>query len=164
MVYTAMIKVWCYKLKKKSDLYAFTATKDFKKEFENIRDMKSFDKKTFVFTENEFRLFMSINKNQKLERLPLSCGSLDSSIIGTYEEEIKLEETINQLSFNAHSIITKIDRYPIKKKYIKIIKEFCNITTKEYDKHILLINEFKLFYELFKETFDSSVLENKCEK
>lgn len=159
-----MIKVWCYKLKNSQDLYAFTATKEFKKEFENIRDMKSFNKKSFVFTENEFKLFIAINKDQKLERLPLSCGSLDSSIIGTHTEEIKMEETINQLAFNAHSIIDKIDKYPIKKKYKKVIKEFCDITMKEYDMCVLRIDEFKIFYDLFKETFDSSLLENKCEK
>lgn len=156
------MKVWCYKLVAERELYAFTCTKSFKDLFEDFRDMKAFRKKSFNLDGFELEAFMSQNRMKKLIEIPLFNQDTQSYIIGTQQEEIELEESIEFLYNDTMELITLAQTSNLKKKYKKAICRLCDISEYTADgctdlTPTIIIDEFKLFYTLNKRTFDASI-------
>lgn len=161
------MKVYLYYLKNK--LYAFTTNKVYKSDFEYQRNMECFTKRVETMDSTLFQAFSYKEKNKMMIEIPLSDSTDEYfMIIGTPEEEIKLDQTVSDMDKEFSDILKYLKQIPFKKKYKKAIKSLSVISElrkispklpesdEEEIENLYTINFLSLFYNLFKDTFETN--------
>lgn len=162
-----LMKVYLYYLKNK--LYAFTTNKVYKSDFEYQRNMECFTKRVETMDSALFQAFSYKEKNKMMIEIPLSDSTDEYfMIIGTQEEEIILDQTVSDMDKEFSDILKYLKQIPFKKKYKKAIKSLSVISElrkispklpesdEEEIENLYTINFLSLFYNLFKDTFETS--------
>ena len=164
----AKVKVYLYFLKNEpSNVYAYTTDKGMSKRFEDERDMNLFVKKKVRMDKYECMAFQSKNNFAKLQQDVLNDGKDDFPILMTIYESTALDESCTYIMSTSDLIYSRLGSYPLKDKYLKIIKEITsNIIMNEDDKQptlrVLNINTFKLFCYLFNQSIkETKELDNE---
>ena len=148
------MKVYLFYLKEDPrELYAFTLDKEYKNRFMSERNMNLFYMKKEHMEKNICMVFMNKNKSKQIVRDVLNDGKTDYEILCTVEESTKLSESCEYIEFTCGAIKELIHNYSLKKKYLKSILALTDVIKNQNTNPTLQINTFKLFYELFKNTF-----------
>lgn len=150
-----MTKVTIFKLKGSKEIYAFSINKEYIKIFKEQRNMKLFDIINIELDKYELMVFFNKNKSCQLSKDYLNDGETDIEIVSTVHESDSLSESCDFIYNMALNIEEELDEYPLKKKYLNLIKELTETITLCSEKELtsLNINTFKLFYHLFRNTF-----------
>ena len=98
-------------------------------------------------------VFMNKNKDKMIHKDILNDGEQDYEIYATVFESTSLSESCEYINSTCQSIRDIIHQYSVKKKYLKSILFLTDVIKIENKVPTLKINTFKLFYEIFKETF-----------
>lgn len=148
------MKFYLFFLKKKpKELYAFTMDKSIKENFEFQRNMDLFLVEKVELDKYLGMVFMNKNKDKMIHKDILNDGEQDYEIYATVFESTSLSESCEYINSTCQSIRDIIHQYSVKKKYLKSILFLTDVIKIENKVPTLKINTFKLFYEIFKETF-----------
>lgn len=141
-----------YLLKETKGIYAFTFNKEYMKVFEAQRNMNKFIIKDIKFDDEiMWRSFVASNKNCMLQKDVLFDGKNTIDIICTEEESFGLDVYSNKYSDDLLNLQKALNtEFNVPPKYQKIISE---LTNRLREDESLDIDTFKLFFDLFKNTF-----------
>lgn len=149
------MKVYIFKLKNESNIYAYSINKEYVDIFISQRNMKLFKYQIIDLDKYDFMIFSNKMNNQKLLKDFLYDGENDIEIVATTEESSKLSDSCQYIQDICDFVKHHIHEYNLKNKYLKsILKITDKIILEEENKPVMLnINTFKLFYYLFRNTF-----------
>lgn len=134
----------------KKELYAFTVTKKRRKQFLQERGTDKLKEKIVKMNDKEYNEFSYEFKTKMLVDIPLSNGNKHISLIGTYEEEDKLQYKHDTLLDSSEDCIRAIDRIPFRPDIKNLLMEMVNARNMVYESNL---NTFDLFVDLFQDTF-----------
>ena len=156
------MKFILYRWKDTNELYAWTTNKEYAKSFEESRCMKRFKKTKLELDDIEEKAFMYKNENHMLQQDYLFDGKTDIEVVCTREESAMLDEACGYIHDTISNAALQMKSYPLKKKYLKIIKKITiNLTMQGEKAHgTLNINTFKLFIHLAGKSFGVTPIEN----
>lgn len=177
-------KVYVYRIRGDTAVYAWTTLKKIAKQFERERDMKLYAKDGYYFDEYEFKAFAYKNQSQKIiSDILTDENGEDYELLTTPKEVSMLEESIVQIE-SFYSWIEEESYFYIqlKKKYRALILDIAqSLVSNESDFIIhstdnvmvgdtkptfncLRINTLTLFYKVNAEAFGLTPLwENEDE-
>lgn len=148
--------------KKNRELYAFTENKKYDKLFSQQRCKKSFDRVVIQMNEDDprLRLFRADNSNKLMINIPLTDRNMENiSLIGTYEEEARLDQAHEYVWTTNESIVDKLhelyEEGYITKKFFKNAISIFDYSWTESDIHSTSIDTFHLFWVIHYRTFVS---------
>ena len=144
-----MIKIYIIYLKKSGSVYGWTKNRSLALQFIFTRDIKTFKMKKVKKTEEEFSQFLDFNRDKELTNIYLYDGNTDIDIVGTNKEERELEIAIDLITQKIEESVSKLNSF-LTVDEINKIKQL----TVLFNNNKLMINSFKLFYELFIYTFE----------
>lgn len=144
-----MIKIYMIYLKKTGSVYGWTKNRSLALQFIFTRDIKTFKMKKVKKTEEEFSQFLDFNRDKELTNIYLYDGNTDIDIVGTNKEERELEIAIDLITQKIEESVSKLNSF-LTVDEINKIKQL----TVLFNNNKLMINSFKLFYELFIYTFE----------
>lgn len=148
------MKVYVFCLKADSDVYAFTATKEFAELFRSQRNMDLFKESVLTLDKHEFMIFANKLSNNKLCKDYLDDGKNIIEIAATVREATQLSDSCEYIQDTVEFLKKDLSRTPFKKKYLKPIIKITESITKRIDNNPTLnVNTFSLFYYLFRNTF-----------
>lgn len=148
------MKIYLFYLKENpKELYAFTLDKEYKDRFMDERNMNLFYMKKEHIEKNICMVFTNKNKSKQIIKDVLNDGKKDYVVMCTLEESVKLSESCEYIENTCRAIKELIHNYSLKKKYLKSILALTDVIKNQNTNPTLKINSFKLFYELFKNTF-----------
>ena len=144
------ITVYYYYLKGDNDLFAFTADKNLKDEFELERNMNLYHKRKKKMTEEHFKQFSYLYNEKMLFCNNLFDGEEDLCFATTYHENFVLEKTCQELEDDIVSIKRKLSEFPLNAKTSKTLDELLIYYGDGIKESIYRFDTFKLFFKLFK--------------
>ena len=148
------MKVFVFSLKAEKCMYAFTINEEYAEIFKKQRNMNLFNVNTITMNKYEFMIFSSRMSKFQLCKDYLDDGEQDIEIIATIKETSDLSEACEYIRKTYELISRNIELYNFNKKYLKPIIKITQSIIKSVDNHPTLnINTFKLFYNLFRNTF-----------
>ena len=158
--------VTIFSLKNEKGVYAFSINKSHIELFRLQRNMKLFYVRNVKMTKHEYMAFSFDNKNTMLVLDYLYDSESDTNIemVTTVHESDELSESCHNIHSIASSLEKNIYKYSLKPKYLNIITTLTSIITEpDENTNVLNIDTFKLFYQLFRNTFseDADKLEDK---
>lgn len=154
------MKVYLLYLKSTNKLYAQTSDKEIKDRFLAERNKNCFNVKKVKLSKEEYKEFKLKNSLYELTEFPIST-SLDSyvNILGTTKENVGIDIKMDELAGIVDNIYKRLVlQSDIKSKYIESIEYLCTLSYLKKNKDgtkdlISKANTFKIFYELYKNTF-----------
>lgn len=148
------MKVYLYRICYDNSIYAFTMNKDYADMFEEQRSMDVFHKEKIHLDDYEWMIFSNTYKSFMIIKDILYDGDNNYEIACTSEESDKLSSSCEHIE----DICTMIKNSYM--EYLEDLKSIINLTqiiTKQKNSLPQLnINTFKLFYHLFKFTFQNT--------
>lgn len=158
------MKIFVFSLKNETEIYTYTAAKEYAELFRYQRNMKLFNERTVKMDEYEFMIFANKMSNYQLVKDYLYDGENDIEIVASVKETSQLSESCEYIQFTIESIKKTVRMFPFKKKYLKpILKITQSITTKGIDDNPTLnVNTFVLFYHLFRNTFSEYKIDDEA--
>lgn len=152
--------VYLIYLKSKNCLYAFTLEKKDLNSFLKERNKKVFHVEKRKMDQTALSLFMNKYYTLHLIDIPLFDGYEYITILGTAKEDNAVSDAADYL-YNQFIYCENISKhFPFRKKYLKLIEDLTNVVTKiqvsnsEMIDPYLEIDTFRIFYHLFRDTFE----------
>ena len=155
--------VWIFYLKSKpKQIYAYTAAKEYKKLFLQLRNPNMFYVEKIIMDEFEFSMFLNANRYNKIDRYPMVATLSDEGsyieVASTIYEQDLCTQKYNQLEHEMEDIYRElIVNSSIKEKYKKEILFLLDRNFKlKYpggEQLTSRCNEFMIFMKLFGNTF-----------
>lgn len=164
------MKVYLYQICYDDALYAYTLNDEYASLFESQRDMSLFKKSVARMDKYEWMMFSNKHKSLMLIMDVLFDGETDIDIACTISESDRLSSSSEYIDDTCTTVMTVSRNIPYNDTLLKSIMNLTRIiTSKEDTKSYLRINTFKLFYHLFKFTFEykpggEDYLKNEYEK
>lgn len=149
------MKIYLYRICYDNSIYAFTMNKDYAKMFEHQRSMDIFHREKIHLDKYEWMVFCDMHKSHMITKDVLYDGVHDYEIACTLEESNKLSSSCEYIQD-----ICSIKRNPyvsyLEPKNLNSIMNLTQIISEQRNalQH-LNVNTFKLFYHLFKFTFQN---------
>lgn len=138
-------------------LYAYTTNDEYARQFIETRNKEAFYYKTEKMDELICKAFMNKHKTLQLITVPLADENDKYSIIATYEEDEKLmvaeEELGNQMDYFNYHFLKNV---PFNDEYKELISQLTTYYHDENNHPVIDVDEVKLFYEIFKNTFSTT--------
>lgn len=142
------IVVYQYILKEDKFLYAFTADKNLKDEFELERNMNLFYKKKKKMTENQFKSFSFMFNDSMLFCNTLFDGEHDLYFATTYKENFILEDQCRKIEDDIIDINRKLSQFPLNSKTKELLDTILEYAGDGLNESIYRFDTFKIFFNL----------------
>ena len=142
------MKVYLFYYKK--ELYGFTVTKRRRKQFLDERGTGKIKEKIVKMTDDEYSEFSYEFKMKMLVEIPLTNAGKHVTLIGTYEEEDKLQNKHDTMLDTSEDCIRAIYKLPLKNDIKELLLEMVTARNMVYESDL---NTFDMFVDLFEDTF-----------
>lgn len=124
----------------KGEVKAFTIDEDLAKRCSNERP--HYKMKVKKMSEHQFSTFQSIYSSYMLFENVIDDGENTFYPLTTYYENDKLEQTLNEISYQIEDILNHLDEYNIKRKYSNLIEEILSLYIKDNQINLNVVRVF----------------------
>lgn len=150
------MKVYLFILKSTNEMYAYTSCKEYADSFISQRNKDLFVIKKVNLKKYEYMLFTNKNSSKKIIKDYLFDGNDNIEIFSTVNESNSLSESCEYIVTTVSVLEEEFADVGLKKKYLNVITNITDEITGRTDKKNSHINvdTFRLFYYLFRDTFE----------